>query len=93
MERDEAEAIVDVFVECSDSWMLLLILSVTEGADKISDQSASCVSDRLADDDARTMLVGEIDRAPGHLGDLIEPLVAAFDACLSQSELDNLDFN
>jgi hypothetical protein len=85
--REEAELIVDTFMECTTSWKLLLILSVTSGAEKISDSYASCVSDRLADDDARRILVGEIDRAyedptqpdAQPFPDLVDPLVAAVD--------------
>lgn len=95
VERAEAESIVDVFVECSDQWKLLLILSVTEGADKINDNSAGCVADRLTDDEAQLMLVGEIDRAyddPSEpdaqpFPELLEPLLAAYDECLSPAEL------
>ena len=62
IDRAEAESIVDVLVDCSDQWKLLLILSVTQGADTISDSSAGCVADRLSDDEAKLMLIGEIDR-------------------------------
>ncbi len=101
IERAEAESIVAVFVECSDQWKLLLILSVTEGADTISDDSAGCVADRLADDEAKVMLVSEIDRAyddPSQpdaqpFPESIEPLLAAYDECLSPAERGNLDFN
>jgi hypothetical protein len=101
IERAEAGSIVEIFMECSEQWKLLLILSVTEGADKISDESAACVAARLADDDAMAMLISEIDRAyddPSQpnaqpFADSIEPLIAAFDDCLSPEERDNLDFD
>jgi hypothetical protein len=101
IERAEAESIVEAFMECSQEWKLLLISTVTEGADKISDESAGCVADQLADDDAKAMLISEIDRAyddPSQpdaqpFADSIEPLIAAFDDCLSPEERDNLDFN
>ena len=100
IERAEAESIVDVFMECSDQWKLLLILSVTEGADKISDNSAGCVADRLTADEAQRMLVGEIDRAyddPSQpdaqpFPELLEPLLAASDECLSPTELRQVKF-
>ena len=100
IERPEAESIVDVFVECSDQWKLLLTLSVTEGADKISDNSADCVADLLTDDDARLILIGEIDRAyddPSQpdaqpFPELLEPLLAAYDECLSPTEFRQVKF-
>jgi hypothetical protein len=100
IDRAEAESIVDVLVECSEQWKLLLILSVTQGADTISDSSAACVAARLSDDEARSMLIGEIDRAyddPSQpdaqpFPELIEPLLAAYDACLTPAELDRVDF-
>ena len=100
IERAEAESIVDVLVECSDQWKLLLILSVTEGADKISDNSATCVADRLTDDEAKMMLVSEIDRAyddPSQpeaqpFPETIEPLLAAYEACLSPNERREVKF-
>ncbi len=88
-------------MDCSEEWKLLLILTVTEGAETISDESAACVADRLADDDAKAMLTSEIDRAYDDptqpdaqpFADSIEQLIAAFDDCLSPEERDNLDFN
>ena len=80
--RSEAETIAAVFEECSESWKLLFMLSITEGTDAISDTSTQCASDKLADDDARSILVGEIDRAyddPSQpdaepFADLVQPL-------------------
>ena len=100
IDRTEAESIVDVLVDCSDQWKLLLILSVTQGADTISDSSAACVADRLSDEEARLMLIGEIDRAyddPSQpdaqpFSELIEPLLVAYDECLTPAELDSVDF-
>jgi hypothetical protein len=101
LDRDRADAIADTFRRCSESWELLLIQSVTEGADEISDESARCVSDQLPDDTSEVMLAGKLDRAyddrsqpdAPSLGELIQPLLDAFDACLTPTELDNLDFN
>lgn len=100
IDRTEAESIVDVLVGCSDQWKLLLILSVTQGADTISDNSARCVADRLTDKEAELMLVTEIDRAyddPSQpdaqpFPETIEPLLTAYDECLSPGELDSVDF-
>ncbi len=100
IERGEAESIVDVLVECSDQWKLLLILSVTEGADTISDDSATCVADRLTDDEAQLMLVSEIDRAyddPSQpdaqpFPETIEPLLDAYEECLTPNERRQVKF-
>ena len=100
IDRPEAESIVDVLVGCTDQWKQLLILSVTQGADTISDNSARCVADRLTDEEAQLMLVTEIDRAyddPSQpdaqpFPESIEPLLTAYDECLSPGELDSVDF-
>jgi hypothetical protein len=101
LEREQAEQVVDSFTSCSDSWKLLLIKSVTEGADEISDESARCVSEQLSDDDAREVMVLEIDRAyddPSQTDavpypETVMPLITAMEACLSPTELDRLDWN
>ena len=100
IDRSEAETIAGVFEECSESWKLLLMLGVTSGADGISDASAQCASDKLADEDARSILVGEIDRAyddPSQpdaepFWDSVQPLVAVFEQCLTPGELDELSW-
>ena len=99
--RADAEAIADVFIGCTDSWKLLLALSVTEGAKEIGDESAGCIDARLDADAARTMLVGELDRAyddPAQpdatpFPDLIQPLVDVFEQCLTPEEQAQLDFS
>ena len=101
MQRAEAEQITEAFERCSPAWKLLLINSVTEGADEIGAEPARCVSSELSDDDARKILIGELDRAydvPSQpdaqsFPELVEPLSAAFDACLTPAELNGLDFN
>jgi hypothetical protein len=101
IDRDQAEAIAGTFRRCSESWELLLIQSVTEGADGISDESARCVSDELPDDTSEDMLAGELDRAYDDrsqpdatpFGELIQPLIDAFDECLTGTEQERLDFN
>jgi hypothetical protein len=101
IDRSEAETIAGVFEECSEAWKLLFMLSVTEGADGISEASARCASDELADEDARSILVGEIDRAyddPSQpdaepFADLVQPLISVFEQCLSPGELGALDWN
>ena len=101
IERPEAEVIVGTFEDCSPLWKHLLILSVTEGTDEMSDASASCASEHLVDDDARAIFMGEVDRAyddPAATGaqpfaESVQPLTAAFDACLTPEELDRIDWN
>jgi hypothetical protein len=100
IERAEAEQIVAAFADCADHWELLLVRSVTEGASEISDDSALCVEERLDDDDAREVFVGEIDRAyddPAQpdatpFPELVVPLVSAMEACLTPEELDRMDW-
>ena len=94
-----ARRFVTTFRDCSATWELLMISSVTGGADAISPDSLRCTADALDDDVAESMFVMELDRpyddqssgTPGlpHL----EPLLAAFDRCLTPVELDQLDFN
>lgn len=101
IDRAESERIVDTFKTCTKAWKLLLITSVTQGADEISDQSARCISEQVSDDLARTIFIGEIDRAyddPSQPNaqpypQLVEPLVAAFDKCLTPSEQDAMDWD
>jgi len=99
VDRQEAEKIVDAFAKCSKNWELLMIKSITEGADKISDASARCTSERLADVDARAIFAGELDRAYDEdsaakpFFDSVKPLISAMEGCLKQDELDGLDWD
>lgn len=98
---EEAESIVTTFMNCADDWKLLLMLSVTEGAHRIGDESAGCVAERLTDDQAKAMLVSEIvrDYDDPSLPDAVPfpenilPLLDAFDECLTAQEAAGLDFN
>jgi hypothetical protein len=98
---DDAEAVVDVFEGCTASWELLLVLSVTGGADQIGDESAACVTAELDDETARTIFAGELDRAYDDptqstatpFAELIQPLVDAYDECLTPAERAQVDFN
>jgi hypothetical protein len=98
-ERPDAEGVVDAFEACADTWELLLITSTTEGADRISVDSAACTAARLDDAAARTAFIAELDRAgdggPASPPDAshLDPLLEALDACLSATELDRLDWN
>ena len=76
VEREQAEQMADSFVSCSDAWKLLLIKSVTQGADQISDVSAGCVGERLSEDDAREVLVLELPASAN-------PLAGVGESCFS----------
>ena len=101
IDRLEAERIVDTFKTCSKAWKLLLITSVTQGADEISDKSAECISAQVSDDTTRMIFVGEIDRAYDDplqpnaqpYPQLVEPLAAAFDKCLNPTEQAAMDWD
>ena len=100
IELDEATAIVGVLRACSPSWELLMITSATQGTDEISDASASCVQAALDDDVAAEIFAIELarpyDDAPSAGGpDLshLEPMVAAFEACLTPQELNAVDWS
>ena len=100
IDRPEAESIVAVFEKCSTSWEQLLIRSTTEGSEEISDTSARCTADKLADADARAVLASEIDRAYDDrsttappFGVEAEPLFLALKKCLTSEEIAKLDWN
>jgi hypothetical protein len=75
-------------------------LDVTQGSDKISDSSAVCVANQLTDEEAKVMLIGEIDRAyddPSQpnaqaFPELVEPPLAAYDDCLTPGERRQVEF-
>ena len=71
-----------------------MITSVTEGTDQISDASAGCVADLLADDEARNLFVLLLDRPEDESAfpDLT-PYVAMYQQCLTPAEFDRLDFD
>jgi hypothetical protein len=99
IDRPEAEKIVDTFQGCSKSWKLLMIKSITQGTDKISDASARCTSERLADSDARAIFAGELDRAYDEQAaaepffESVKPLMTAMEHCLKPDELEGLDWD
>jgi hypothetical protein len=102
LNRAESETIEDVVAACApDHWKLMLALTITEGADQIGEESARCVSEQLDDQTARSILVAELDRAyddPSDpdavpFSDVIQPLIAVFDECLTTMERSALDFN
>lgn len=92
---EEASTMVDVFAGCSARFERLLIFSVTEGTDGISEESGACVADRLDDEVARDILQAEMTRDYGSrtIGEVLDPLVKAYDDCLTPAERDRVDFN
>ncbi len=100
IELDEATMIAAAMRSCSPSWELLMITSATQGTDRISDASASCVQSALDDDVAAEIFAIELarpyDDAPGAGGpDLshLDPMIAAFEACLTPQELNAIDWD
>ena len=95
-DRSDSELIVDTFRRCSTTWERLMITSVTEGTDQISDESAACVADVVPDDEARDLFVLELDRpyddGDGDLSHLAR-LVETYQRCLTPEEFDRLDFD
>ncbi len=92
---DDAKAMVDVFARCSPQFERLMIFTFTEGTDQISDESGACVADELDDDDARVIMQAELDADYGTrtFAEVIDPLVRAYDECLTPEERARLDFN
>jgi len=100
IELDEATVIAGVLRSCSPSWELLMITSATAGTDRISDASASCVQSVLDDDVAAEIFATELarpyDDAPSAGGaDLshLDPMIAAFEDCLTPQELNAIDWD
>ena len=96
-DRGEAEKTVDALVACTVQWKLEFVRQVTEGADRLSDKSSTCVTSRLSDKAAREMLLADIvwktqlsdDRSTAYL----DPLIKLFDQCLTAEELEQIDWN
>jgi hypothetical protein len=99
IEAADAEAIVAVFEQCTPNWELLMITSITEGADQISRDSADCVAETLDNDVARNIFVSELARddqqpnAPPDALDYLATMIDAMESCLTTTELNALDFN
>jgi hypothetical protein len=97
---EDAEPIVETFVECTPSWELLAITSATQGTEYISESSTRCVADALDDTIAREVFVIELARPyddpgaddPGNL-DHLEEIVAAYEQCLTEQELRAIDWD
>jgi hypothetical protein len=91
-ERVDAEMVVDTFESCSPTWELLMILSATQGTEWISEASAECTRLQLDDSEARSIFVAELDRSDEDL-EYLDPLLEALDQCLTDQELNALDWN
>ena len=95
-DRTDAEVVVDTFRGCAPTWEQLMITSVTEGTEQISESSAACVADALPDDEAWELFVTELDR-PYDDGDgdtsHLQRAVDLYRQCLTPEELDRLDFD
>jgi hypothetical protein len=90
--KGEAATIVGVFRSCSPTWELLMILGVTQGANFISQSSAECTRKKLNDSTAQDIFIKELERTATDLGHL-QPLQAALKECLTDQELQALDWN
>jgi len=99
IEEDDAAAIVRTFRDCSPHWEELAIRTATEGADQMSVESARCTAGLLDDDGSADVVEFELVRPdlddptvtldPAYL----EPLFAALEECLTDAELNALDWN
>ena len=99
IDRTDAEPMVETFMSCAPRWELLIITSITQGAENISESSAECTAAALDDDFAAEVFVDELaredlDAAPGtadlsYLGDV----QAAMEGCLTPTEMNSIDFS
>jgi hypothetical protein len=100
IDMDSALVIADTIRGCSPNWELLIIMSATQGTQYISEDSARCTQSALDDDVAEQIFAIELarpyDEQPGAGGpDLshLEPLVQAMEECLSDQELNAIDWD
>jgi hypothetical protein len=100
IDLDDANVIVEVLRGCSPSWEMLMITSVTQGAEYISENSARCVQGALDDEAAAEIFAIELarpydDESSAGNSDLshLGPMVEAFVECLTPQELNALDFD
>jgi hypothetical protein len=90
LDRDELGQVLDVLAACTDSWKSFVFLYITEGTSEMSARSAACVNSQLAADDARAVYIAE--QGP-HDPSVHDPVIAAFERCLTPEELDRIDWN
>ena len=100
IEMDDATPIADTLRRCIADWEMLMITTATGGTQYISEESARCVQAAMDDDQAEEILAIELarpyDDQPSPNGpDLshLEPMVAAFEGCLTDQELNAVDWN
>ncbi len=100
IEMDDATPIAAALRHCIADWEMAMITTATGGTQYISEESARCVQAALDDDQAEQILAIELARpyddqpsAGGpdlsHLG----PMVVAFEGCLTEQELNAVDWN
>ena len=100
IEMDDATPIAAALRRCIADWEMAMITTATGGTQYISEESARCVQAALDDDQAEQILAIELARpyddqpsAGGpdlsHLG----PMVVAFEGCLTEQELNAVDWN
>jgi hypothetical protein len=97
---NDAQSMVEVFRRCSADWELLMITTITSGTEFIGEESARCVALALDDGVSEQIFVLELDRpyddAPSPAGpDLshLEPMMASLEECLTDQELNAIDFD
>jgi hypothetical protein len=100
IDMDSALVIANTIRGCSPNWELLMITSATQGTQHVSEDSARCTQNALDDDVAEQIFAIELarpyDEQPSTGGpDLshLEPLVQAMEQCLSDQELNAIDWN
>ena len=97
---DDATSIADTLRRCIADWEMLMITTATGGTQYISEESARCVQAAMDDDQAEEILAIELarpyDDQPSPSGpDLrhLDPMVAAFEGCLTDQELNAVDWS
>jgi hypothetical protein len=100
IEMDDATPIADTLRRCIADWEMLMITTATGGTQYISEESARCVQAAMDDDQAEEILAIELarpyDDQPSPSGpDLrhLDPMVAAFEGCLTDQELNAVDWS
>jgi hypothetical protein len=100
IDMDDATPIASALRQCIADWELLMITTATQGTQFISEESARCAQAALDDDQAEKILAIELARpyddqqsAGGPDLSHLEPVAAAFEACLTSQELNAIDWN
>ena len=100
IELDDAQSMVETLRRCSPDWELLMITTITQGTEFMSEESARCVAIALDDEVSQWTFVLELvppyDDEPTPTGpDLshLDPVISSFQACFSDQELNAIDFD